>query len=184
MQEKLSRVKCSKNRSKNWHCLSVVRSALPVLIVGFSHLAMMKPTNKASRALLANKGRSGLPGGMEDLRCHRSLWVKYDLTYFGHSVAGQLDEVAYPRTLQRISSLQTRPFARRTHAMSFKVRREGPVLVHLSGRASSSRPRLGGPNWAAMARKSFRSDSSQHHFHKLKKVAHWVLLRFRPHEHF
>lgn len=53
--------------------------------------------HEASRTLLGAKGSAGLPGRMEDLQCYRSQWVQYDLTYFDHSVDGQLDEVAYPR---------------------------------------------------------------------------------------
>jgi len=49
--------------------------------------------HKVSRVLLAAEGRHGLPGGMETLQCYRSLWVNYDLTYSGHSIEGQLEEV-------------------------------------------------------------------------------------------
>lgn len=46
-QEKLTRGKNSKTSSKNSPCLFVLRSALPVSIVDFSHLGKTKSTKPA-----------------------------------------------------------------------------------------------------------------------------------------
>ena len=50
----------------------------------------------ADRVLLHVRGKAACPP-LDVLGCCRSLWVDYDLTYFGTSVAGVFDEVQKDR---------------------------------------------------------------------------------------
>lgn len=74
-----------------------IRRPLRVTCVDCGFLAFGKDeVHQASRVLVSAKGQAGLPSRMEDLQCHRSLWVGYDLDGYG-SVEGQLNEAADPR---------------------------------------------------------------------------------------
>jgi hypothetical protein len=74
-----------------------VRHPVPVTCLDCGFLAFeAKEVTSADRILLHCEGSAGLPCTSENLtkyNCTRSLWVDYDLTYFGGSAAGIFDEL-------------------------------------------------------------------------------------------
>lgn len=73
------------------------RHPLPVTCFDCGFLAFEeREVAIADRILLHCEGSAGLPCSVENLtkfNCTRSLWVDYDLTYFGASPQGIFDEV-------------------------------------------------------------------------------------------
>ena len=51
----------------------------------------------ATRVMLGARGVAGMPSEPEQLRCFRSSWVDYDLTYVGPSIDGMFDELERAR---------------------------------------------------------------------------------------
>lgn len=71
-----------------------VQQPLRVTCLECGFLALgVQEVSTAERCMLSTKGMSAVMPTLETLRCHRSLWVGYDLTYSGNPDMPKLDVV-------------------------------------------------------------------------------------------